>query len=202
MSTKANTIQQNALISKRNGNTQSALLHMKRRQLHLNEIDRCSNSLLNLESGLHTLKRARSDVQVVKAYEMMNETMKHIRHDDDNDGRKLSMSHVENVMDEYHDHMDELGHVQDILCLSSSTTNNDLMMDEEELEKELLALGDTPNGSNDNDDGTKNAGTNKDLSPIVDNDSTKKLEKDSSSLDEVQSILAETVPQEKVALES
>ena len=64
---------------KQSTNTSSALMYMKRNQIIMNEIDKSYASLLNLESGLQNLKRARSDAQVVKAYEVMNETMKLLR---------------------------------------------------------------------------------------------------------------------------
>ena len=158
LSIKAQTIQQQALSSKRNGNTKTALMHMKRRQLLVQEIDRCSSSILNLESGLHSLKRARSDVQVVKAYEMINETMKSIRCDGDSsssstkgDDRILSMSHVEEVMEDFHNGLDDLEDVQESLSLSVVGNHN--MIDEDELEKELLALG----GNSDDDHNNDNA---------------------------------------------
>ncbi len=154
LSAKSDTIKQNALSSKQNGDTKMALMHMKRRQLVVNEIDRCSTSLLNLESGLHSLKRARSDVQVLKAYEMMNETMKNIR-------KETSISHVEEVMDEYNENVDNLGCVQTSFGLPSTVIDEQLFYDEDELEKELLALGDSANGNNNSGSASDNGTTNK-----------------------------------------
>jgi hypothetical protein len=131
----------NQLSSSSNSNNKSALMYMKRRQLYMNEIDRCSTSILNLESGLHSLKRARSDVQVIKAYEMMNETMKAMREEN-------SLSQVERVMEEFHDGNDELQQIEEFLGATTSTVEN---YDSDDMEKELLEL-ETKN-DDENDDG-------------------------------------------------
>ena len=133
-------MKQRALSAKqKNNNVKVALMYMKRRQIIMNEIDRCSNSLLNLEGGLHSLERARSDAQVLKAYEMVNCTMKALR-------EETSLSHVEEVVDEFNDGNDELQHIQDSLGIQPSLESYDI----EEMENELLAL--------ENDDGDGNNG--------------------------------------------
>jgi len=144
---QSKAMKKRALSSKQAGNTNIAIIHMKRRQILINEIDRCSASLLNLETGLHSLKRAHSDAQIVKAYEMMNNTMKLMR-------EETLLSQVEAVMDEFYDGSEEFQHVQESLGIANNM--HDTFYDINELEKELEALvegngGD--NGPSSSDDG-------------------------------------------------
>ncbi len=137
LSDQSEALKKRALSSKQAGNTNIAIMHMKRRQILVNEIDRCSSSLLNLEAGLHSLKRAHSDVQILKAYDLMNSTMKLMR-------EETSLSHVEEVMDEFHEGNEELQLVQESLGIPSST--HDPFCDIDDLEKELKALGEGNGG--------------------------------------------------------
>lgn len=134
---QSETMKQRALSAKQSDNMKLALMHMKRRQILVNEIDRSSNSLLSVEGVLHSLKRARNDVQLLKAYEMMNNTMKSMR-------EETSLSYVEEVMDDFNDGNEELQHIQD--CFNVPPVDN---YDIDDMERDLLALA-----NNDDEDGS------------------------------------------------
>lgn len=142
--------QQKQLHSNNNKNdnhNKVALMYMKRRQIYLNEIEKCSSSLLNVESGLHSLKRARNDAQLIKVYEMMNETMKLMKDE------TMPLSHVEEVMEDFRQNNEELEEIQDCISgTSSSALSHQMeMYDIDDLEKELLAL--EQDGGNDGNNG-------------------------------------------------
>ena len=102
--------------NKKDNHTKVALMYMKRRQIFLNEIEKCSSSLLNVENGLHSLKRARHDAQLIKVYEMMNETMKLMKDE------TMPLSHIEEVMEDFRQNNEELGEIQDCISGTSSST--------------------------------------------------------------------------------
>jgi len=68
-----------ALAAKRAGNMKVALVHLKRRQICMKEVEKCSGSLLNLDGGLHSIKRAKNDAEVLKTFELVNNSMRLIR---------------------------------------------------------------------------------------------------------------------------
>jgi hypothetical protein len=120
-----------ALEAKHTGSSKQAVLYMKRRQEYLREVERSSTLLLNLDSGLISLKRAMSDKEVIRSYELMNNTMKSIRQDFD-------ASHVEDVMIEYEDLNDQLNIIHTDINFGSQS-HQDVESDELLL-KELDSL--------------------------------------------------------------
>jgi len=97
---RANEAQRKALSAKQMGNTKLALMHMKRRQMCLKEIDSCSGSILNLDGGLNSIQRAKSDAEVLKTYELMNSSMKSIRQESD-------LEKVDDIMIELQENKEE-----------------------------------------------------------------------------------------------
>lgn len=115
-----------ALAGKNSGSNKQAVLHMKRRQDYLREVERSSTLLLNLDSGLMSLKRAMSDKEVIRSYELMNNTMKSIRQD-------IDISHAEDIMIEYEDLNNEFQSLHDAI-------NFDLKGNEDDVESDELLL--------------------------------------------------------------
>jgi hypothetical protein len=100
---------------------------MKRHKDYLREVERSSTLLMNLDSGLISLKRAMSDKEVFRSYELMNITMKSIRQDFD-------VSHVEDVMAEYEDLNNEFHSLHEAINLDSQghqdTESDELLLKE------------------------------------------------------------------------
>lgn len=116
-----------ALEAKTIGSTKQAVLYMKRHKDYLREVERSSTLLMNLDSGLISLKRAMSDKEVFRSYELMNNTMKSIRQDFD-------VSHVEDVMAEYEDLNNEFHSLHEAINLDSQghqdTESDELLLKE------------------------------------------------------------------------
>ena len=120
-----------------------ALLHLKRRNLYQKEAERCSNMLLNLEGGLHTIQRAKDDASVLHAYQLMNASMKALREDNISGSASGidigigTIEDVEDVMEDMEMYKSELRDVHD--CLSGDMGGNSGGSDDD-LEQELLDL--------------------------------------------------------------
>ena len=136
-----------ALAAKRAGNTKVALLHLKRRQICLKEVENCSGSLLNLDGGLHSIKRAKNDAEVLKTFELVNNSMRVIR-------QESNFEDVEDVMNELAEHNDDLNELHRSLCVE----RGDNVFSNDDLEQELATLME-------NDTTTSN-----DIEPIGDDD--------------------------------
>ena len=134
MQTQADGAYRKALIAKQGNNTKVALLHLKRRQAYLKEIENCSGSLLNLEGGLHTIQRAKNDSEVLKTYKLMNASMKAIREESG-----IDADNVEDVMDELVGHGEDLNDIHENIALCGGGIGHDVVTDDE-LEQELAAL--------------------------------------------------------------
>ncbi len=142
-------------------NTNTALLHLKRRQQYLHEIEKCSGSILNLEGGLHTIQRAKNDVEVMKTYQLMNASMKAIREE----SGLLDVGVVEDVMNDLLEHGDDLKEVHENLAEVGVCSHSNNVVEHYELEQELMALmerndykADVSKGEDgNNDDGLEDA---------------------------------------------
>ena len=138
-----------------------ALLHLKRRNLYQKEAERCSNMLLNLEGGLHTIQRAKDDASVLHAYQLMNASMKALREDNVSGSASGigigTIEDVEDVMEDMEMYKSELRDVHD--CLSGDMGGNSGGIDDD-LEQELLDLMEQDvahvDGDVDGDDGVDN----------------------------------------------
>jgi|AntRauTorckE5430_2_1112549.scaffolds.fasta_scaffold00905_1 hypothetical protein len=127
---RADEAQRKALAAKQAGNTNLALMHMKRRKMLLKEIENCSGSVLNLDGGLNSIQRAKSDAEVLKTYELMNNSMKTIRQESD-------LEKAEDIMIELQENKDDLDDFSTSLHGSVGHAISD-----EELEEELAQLMD------------------------------------------------------------
>jgi len=131
---QANEAQKKALGAKQMGNIKLALLYMKRRQMFLKEIENCSGSMLNLDSGLNSIQRARNDAEVLKTYELMNSSMKAIRQDSD-------LEKVDDIMIELEENREDLDYLHKSIYESNGGSFSD-----KELEEELAQLMDHDDG--------------------------------------------------------
>ena len=75
----ANVAGRDAIQSRKNGMSQSALTHMRRRKLALEEVERCTVVLANLDATELRLERAKDDVHIVQSYTLVKETLRNIR---------------------------------------------------------------------------------------------------------------------------
>lgn len=127
---------QKAIEAKQNKNVPVALFHLKRRKMFQKEMETCMASLVNLETGLHTIHRTRDDAELVKTLELMNESLKAVR-------KEMSLEQVEKLMQDLEENTRELNDIHEELhgCIQE---NNGLFEhyqeEEEELERELNEL--------------------------------------------------------------
>uniref|UniRef100_A0A7S3VA48 Charged multivesicular body protein 7 n=1 Tax=Chaetoceros debilis TaxID=122233 RepID=A0A7S3VA48_9STRA len=125
-----------ALRAKQDGNKRLALMFLQRHKLYAKEIDRCSTTLLNLDQGIHSLKRARSDAEVLKTYELVGSVLKDIRQNTD-----MNMDQVDSVMEAYTDNLHEASEVSSALGLDGfSEPINNVVDEDKMLEEELQDL--------------------------------------------------------------
>ena len=169
---QANEAQRKALAAKQMGNIKLALLCMKRRQMYLKEMENCSGSLLNLDSGLNSIQRARNDAEVLKTYELMNSSMKAIRQDSD-------LEKVDEVMIELEENREDLDHLHK--SIYESTCSGGGAFSDEELEEELAQLMDHDDGGDANPDCTNDSTVSAISSPIVKEVEEEKEEAERSS---------------------
>jgi hypothetical protein len=64
------------------------------------EIDRASETLLNVEQSLQTLQRTRADAEVVRAYKLAGEAMKMVRKSEEEGGWGINADAVRDAADE------------------------------------------------------------------------------------------------------
>lgn len=148
-----------ALEAKKIGSNKQAVLYMKRRQEYLREVERSSTLLLNLDSGLMSLKRAMSDKEVIRSYELMNNTMKSIRQD-------IDISHAEDVMIEYEDLNNEFQSLHNAINIDLKGNQDDVESDEKLLQElNSLTIGELHNSKiNESSDVSSDPSGDKDLS--------------------------------------
>lgn len=121
-----------ATEAKQRRNIPVALLHLKRRKMFQREIETCMGSLVNLETGLHTIKRTKDDVELVKTYNLMNESLKAVR-------KETSLEQVEELMQELEENTLDLNDIHNELHYCHSIKDNLSLnvQEEQELEQEL-----------------------------------------------------------------
>lgn len=134
LSTKKNEWARKALECQRENKNDKQLsrIHLQKYKMTRDEQERCSSSLLNIETGLFGLQRARNDKEIVQAYETMNDAMKLVR--------GPSLVQVENVIEEMEQGKEYMERLHDAVVLQNSDVGNEMMKHEEELEKELELL--------------------------------------------------------------
>jgi len=122
-----------AIKAKRNKQTNIAVIHMKRRAMALKEMEQCGNTILNLETGLETLKRSINDVEVVKCLEICKDALKSVRTGE--------LEKAEDICDDYADELNEHNDLTASIKSGSETLIHGAYdINEEELEKEFLEL--------------------------------------------------------------
>ena len=109
--------------------TKLAMVHMRRRKTALEELDRCSQILANLDASELRLERAKTDVQVVQSYKLLKTALQDVRETSGIDNES-----VEELMEGIREEMDEM------VDLGSEAVIPDDAIDEDELNKEFLAL--------------------------------------------------------------
>lgn len=123
---------QKATEAKQRRNIPVALLHLKRRKMFQQEIETCMGSLVNLETGLHTIKRSNDDVELVKTYNLMNESLKAVH-------KEMSLEQVEELMQELEENTLDLNDIHNELhyrhCIKDNLSLN--VQEDQELEREL-----------------------------------------------------------------
>jgi hypothetical protein len=97
----AKTAQENAVRAKRNGMTKVALMHMKRRKVAIDEIERCAVLISNLDASELRLNRAKDDVQLVETFTLVKTALRDIRTESG-----LDETNVEELMLDIQEEMD------------------------------------------------------------------------------------------------
>ena len=125
----ANVAKQNAVRAQRNGMTKLAMVHMRRRKAAMEELDRCSAILANLDASELRLERAKTEIQVVQSYKLLKTALQDVRQTSGIDHES-----VEELMEGIREEMDEM------VDLGSEAVIPDDAIDEDELNEEFLAL--------------------------------------------------------------
>jgi len=125
----ANVAKQNAVRAQRNNMTKLAMVHMRRRKTALEELERCSEILTNLDASELRLERAKTDVQVVQSYELLKTALQDVR-----ETSGLDNESVEELFEGIREEMDEM------VDLGSEAVIPENAIDEDELNEEFLAL--------------------------------------------------------------
>jgi len=120
------------LMANRKNNKSKALILLKQYKLLENEVDLTTKLLYNVETSLCTLERARSNVQVYNAYEMMNQAIKTLH-------TSTTPSTIEETMEDYQQECQDMEMIQKAL---TTTTITGTIEDDDALERELMALYD------------------------------------------------------------
>ena len=129
LSTSIESLQKLALSAQRKNNTNLALIQMKKRKMAMDEMERLQPTLLNIESGLQCLQRAKNDVHIMKSYQLLHSTLKSV------EGMGLTKEHIHDLMDSIHENTEELNWIHEELAM---VHNRDV--DSDELEREFQAL--------------------------------------------------------------
>jgi len=125
----ANVAKQNAVRAQRNKMTKLAMVHMRRRKTALEELDRCSLLLANLDASELRLERSKADVQVVQSYKLLKTALQDVRQSSGIDNES-----VEELFEGIREEMDEM------VDLGSEAVIPENAIDEDELNEEFLAL--------------------------------------------------------------
>jgi len=125
----ANVAKQNAVRAQRNKMTKLAMVHMRRRKTALEELDRCSLLLANLDASELRLERAKADVQVAQSYKLLKTALQDVRQSSGIDNES-----VEELFEGIREEMDEM------VDLGSEAVIPENAIDEDELNQEFLAL--------------------------------------------------------------
>ena len=126
----AETAKNNALSYQKKKMTKVALVHMRRRNAALDEIERCAAVLENLTAGELRLERAKGDAQIVQSYTQLKEALQDVRK-----SSGMENEDVEELMSDIREEM-ELANCD---ALTEAVYNSDAI-DEHELYEEFRLL--------------------------------------------------------------
>ena len=143
----ANVAKNNAIQARRDNKdttNELALVYMRRRKAALDELERCSSMLSNLDACELRLERAREDVQLVQSYTYFRTAMQDVRKSRDEVlriGSSTSNSYedVEELMLDIREEMDEMNEMNSQMN-KMMTIDHYNEIDEEELNEEFRRL--------------------------------------------------------------
>lgn len=141
LSEKAGVCGARAVLAKKEGQKNLCLVHLKRRKMCKDEIDRTSASLLNVERQLHVLERTRADADVIQALKLARDAMNMAHKSEEEGGKGLHPEDVKQLMDEMANLTEESNEVTKMI-IDAGVASGVGEISEEELEQELEALKD------------------------------------------------------------
>ena len=139
LSEQADAAQARALVVQKRRQSTLAINYLKLRNMRRKEIDRTSETLLNVEQSLQTLQRTRADAEVVRAYKLAGEAMKTVRKSEEEGGWGINADAVRDASDELAELTEEVNETS--AALESMGVDNDAgAFSDEELMQELESL--------------------------------------------------------------
>ena len=139
LSEQADAAQSRALVVQKRRQSTLAINYLKLRNMRRKEIDRTSETLLNVEQSLQTLQRTRADAEVVRAYKLAGEAMKMVRKSEEEGGWGINADAVRDASDELAELTEEVNEIS--AALESMGVDNDVgAFSDEELMQELESL--------------------------------------------------------------
>ena len=139
LSEKAGVCGARAVLAKKEGQKNLCLVHLKRRKMCKDEIDRTSASLLNVEKQLHALERTRADADVIQAFKLARDAMNMAHKSEEEGGKGLHPEDIKELMDEMANLTEESNEVTKMI-IDAGVASGVGEINEEEAEQELEAL--------------------------------------------------------------
>eukprot|EP00956_Cyclotella_meneghiniana_P040915 scaffold209169_cov37-Cyclotella_meneghiniana.AAC.1 len=125
----AKAARQNAVSAKRNDMTKLALMHMKRRKVALEELERCASLISNLDASELRLQRAKDDAQLVQTFASLKTALHDIR-----TSSGMDETNVDDLMSDIQEEMETMN----LSSLHDGAIGPDI--DEDELNEEFRLL--------------------------------------------------------------
>jgi len=113
-------------------NKKAALMCLKRKKLYEQQVETLANNTLRIQDQIITLEGAKATTETVKAMREGAATMKHMQN-------QMSISSVDDVMDEIQEQTDNMKQIQDALSAPVGALAD---LDEDDLDAELAELED------------------------------------------------------------
>ena len=139
----ANVAKNNAIKARRDDKetTELALMHMRRRKVALDELERCSSLLSNLDACELRLERARDDIRLVQSYAYLRTALQDVRKSRDEVliGSNSTYEDVEELMLVIREEMDEVNEMNREMNRIMTIDRYD-EIDEAELNEEFRRL--------------------------------------------------------------
>eukprot|EP00956_Cyclotella_meneghiniana_P014397 scaffold21538_cov41-Cyclotella_meneghiniana.AAC.10 len=125
----AKAARRNAVSAKRNDMTKLALMHMKRRKVALEELERCASLISNLDASELRLHRANDDAQLVQTFASLKTALHDIR-----TSSGMDETNVDELMSDIQEEMETMN----LSSLHDGAIGPDI--DEDELNEEFRLL--------------------------------------------------------------